>query len=299
MEDKSFVWLGIQEPKARKTKVSLKVTIPVLRQALDAGLVKDTYWFELLSDVSCGKLPKGFRIKNNTVFFRNKSKIYSSELPDKPSAIVESLISFFKSTAHLRSQQDVELEEKQKQLHTIRSSEKQNSWKKNKQRKVREAYIFAFCTKLRKDLSLEDSEFEQLYDLLFTSLYLGDIPTDSVKLEDNRIKEIEGLIYDEFTGIFYLQTKKAKKSKRILPAHVEELFSMGSKKKNASDKWNKYIDSIDKKRRANATYESESDNEDIEDEEEEGIIGDILDDIMTPELETKVERVGLCAFDLF
>jgi len=255
--------------KPRRTRTS-KILYPIFKEC--SSKIDDPFWKTTFIQCSCGKFPRGIKLKDNFLIFKKNKKIQQIELSTNLEEIIQICISIFKNISGLSSKLDIQKqrEEIEKNLKDI--PEEELTWKSIKGSKCKKYLINKYVNTLGDILQLNNNQKNELKTLINMGLLLDIINSSNIILKNNEINKIENLNYDTNSGKFILENKKQKKTNRLNKLKYikdNEYFSPSNKLENLNlhsfsfkEAWNNFIDKYIKGYKNTASLSSSMINED-------------------------------------
>jgi len=199
--------------------------------------IKDPFWIDVLVRASRGKFPTKFSYKEKTLSCKRTNKVQNLILPEDPLQAVMLIMEFFKKYAGLHSEEEQKISDLEIKNHV---SEPVNSWSKVK-KKMKKILVHNYVGSVSEYLCLSTVERNQFRDLVNQGLIVGYFGKDNIVVENNSIKEIEGIIFDKERRTFYrdasLKPKISKSSKKAESKKTEGVFYLA---------WEKYVSGLSK-----------------------------------------------------
>jgi hypothetical protein len=249
-------------PKKRK-KMLKPVVNPIFEQL--ANLTEDVFWKTIFLDCSRCKFPRGFTFKNNVLTFKKGNKMTCLELTSNLAESFTSCINFFQSAGGIMSKKDREkirkLEE-ERILEQIESDLDKN-WKDIKKENLKEVLLNEFIKEISEKLNFNEKEKNELSTTIKKGIILKYFNNDNIIMEDGKIIEIEGLIYDDEKRQHDIHEDCiSKKIRKPSDLGIEKI----KKTKNVVkfiDMWTKYLDNLEAKRNKKINSFSMTQNDSI------------------------------------
>ncbi|GAF68982.1 unnamed protein product [marine sediment metagenome] len=224
-----------------------------------AGLTEDKFWIAIFMECARGKFPRGFTFKNHLLTHKKGNKITRLELSKSPSDVYSSSKEFFSKMGGIMSQEDLKRLQKleDERLAEALKKDRDISWKQVKTEKMKDILICEFIKDISDSLNFDEEERKELS----TTIKKGFIMKyfKNIHMEDGRISEIDGLIYNgRGYEIDPKYTRMNKKKKSVgLGIELEERIEV-----NFLDAWEKYLEGLESKKvNRNHTYSTSTTNE--------------------------------------
>lgn len=232
--------------KNKKTKGIKEIIHPVFFEC--AKVVGDSFWIDKFNNAAIGKFPPKFYYNNGILIYRKGSKHITLNIPFDPTEAVPLCIEFFRVNAGIFSPLDEQQAIQYSRAHDAIAQE-DLTWKTSK--KIQESLISYYVNDMKDIMSLTNGQMEQLRQIIKVGISNKLFGVNNIKLENNRIYSIDGLLWNDQTKIFYINpefksqiqrghAKKTKDSTNIDMMSKDSIPQFGSK-------WTKYVESLDKK----------------------------------------------------
>lgn len=225
--------------KNKKQKTKKKIVYPIF---LDfAGETTDPFWMKKFNVWANGKLPKNFFISDNVLQYKKGNDNYTIKLTD-----VKSCIDFFKSHGGLFSKRE-EIEESSESTTPLESIEPvEVIWSKS-DKKNQELLIKEYTLSLAKSMHLSSKEHLLLLQTVRLAIASKNFNKSNIIINNNKIVEIHGLMWDKDLKIFKLDTSSRqikKKSEEVKCDDVMPDFpkDMIPNYRQRIEKYNKYYE---------------------------------------------------------
>lgn len=247
-----FPWKKNDKVKAVEPKKKKKVLKPIINPIFEScsNLTDDDYWKLTFLDCARGKFPKNFIYKNGLLTHKKGNKIQRLEVPNSPIEAFNLSIEFFRNVGGLVSANDrarLQKIEEEKLLEMFNFSN--TKWKDIKVEKVKEILISEFISDLCENHNFNEEEKKDLITTIKKGFMLEYFNKDNVIMEEGKIIEINGLIYNPEEKIYqidpdYVVRKQFKGSDSLGIEKDEEETPVI----NFMNIWIKYLNSLDSKR---------------------------------------------------
>lgn len=213
-----------------------------------ARITTDPFWIEKFNNASYGKMPAKFYFNDGNLSFRKGAKNIIFQVPINPYEAAPKCIEFFRSNAGIFSPLDQQnaLDLQQERIQTVAQRE-ELKWE-NTNKKLQEGLISYYVNDIKIVMNLSAEQVEQLRQTIKNGIASKVFCKTSIRLENNRIHSIDGLLWNDHDKIFYINpdlkpkiTRSYAKKKEVVEiAHKDTVPQFGTK-------WNKYVESLDKK----------------------------------------------------
>nr|QBK93600.1 MAG: uncharacterized protein LCPAC404_03040 [Pithovirus LCPAC404] len=191
---KPLPWFNktVKTAKKKKTAKVQKVIHPIFVEC--SKVVGDPFWKDFFIRMSKNKLPKGFRIKGNTLVCHDRTKTKHINFTDDILETASKCMQFLKEIANIMSMTDRE-EVRRNQIEEMKKANIPKVWSEIKKKKSeKRAAIIQYVSELTREYNLTLFESTDLLTLINLSYFLGQIGNDDVSYEKGHITEIRGLI---------------------------------------------------------------------------------------------------------
>lgn len=263
----------IATTKVKKTRGNKEIIHKIFSEC--AKILTDPFWIDKFNLAAIGKLPPKFYFNQEVLTYRKGAKCMTLIVSSNPHEAAIACIKFFHTNGGIFSAMDGQyaVDIQSTRIHSVLSQEKL-SWE-GASKKVKECLISHYINDQKLSMNLTSDKTEQLRQILRTGLFNGSFNKTNIRLENNRIYSIEGILWDG--KLFYIH-----------PDVKPTISRSYTKKKNASEfvdkdsipqfsiKWDKYTDILEKKKllniqRQNRFVEQDEDEDEDYDEDDEEI----------------------------
>lgn len=252
------------ETPVSKTKKPKKLLKPVINPIFEqlANLTEDNFWKTIFLDCSRGRFPRGFTFKNNLLKFKKGNKMTCLEITSNLVETFTSCMNFFQSAGGIMSKEDREKIKKMEEERILEQIEKDTdkNWKDIKKENLKEALLNEFIKEICEDLNFNEQEKIELTTTIKKGIILKCFNNDNIIMEDGKIFEIEGLVYNDKKRQHDIHkdflVKKSAKSSDLGIGKTQD-------KNNPCfiDMWVKYLDNLENKRNKKISSFSMTQNE--------------------------------------
>jgi len=233
------------KPKLSKRKKEKKILYPIFKDISNKiddieSLEDKVFWKSKFEEISIGKLPSKFTIKNGQIFYK-KTKIIDIEYDILNEMKIIHYIDIFKKNGVVNSLNKMNV------VTYSDNNTKSNIWK-NLTKNMKSCYLMKFSSKIIENYKLPSIKKFELYKFLKSSLLLDIINKDNIELNSYSITNIRGLIFvkNKFkidNDNIKLKAKKKDKEYKVKPTfQFSDSFSKLIKniKINKKNKFEKY-----------------------------------------------------------
>lgn len=237
-------------PKTRKIRGAKEVLPSNKIFAECAKVITDPFWIEKFNNASYGKMPPKCYYNDGNLSYRKGAKNIILQVPINPHEAAPKCIEFFRVNlcifSPLDQQNALDLQQ-ERAYHQSMMIPEELKWE-NTNKKVQESLISYYVNDIKVIMILNDDQVEQLRQTIKSGIAAKIFGKTSIELSNNRIKSIDGLLWNDQDKIFYINPElkpkitrtygKKKEQSEII--HKDSVPQFGLK-------WNKYVDSLDKK----------------------------------------------------
>lgn len=230
-----------------KAKPRIKSTVPILYPLFNqcAAEVQDPFWVNVFQRAATGKFPRKFNYREGFLHCKIGSRMYNIEVPENPYEAVHTCLEFFQKYGGLLSDQDLEKTKEKELIHAEKCRDRNlNTWSKIP-KKIREIMIENYLLKLEEDLGLtSNDERISLRNLVNIGCLLGYYNKDTIILENDAIREINGVVFDS-------KTRKFSIDESLIPKISKTCKKEENTKKTFSlvQEWCKLMESLDRSKK--------------------------------------------------
>lgn len=249
----SWLRAPINQPrgKVRKSKTIKQVLHPIFSEC--SRITADPFWIDLFTGASYGKMPRNFSYKDNTLIFKRTAKPITTPLPQNPYEAISVCMEFLRRHGGIVSDidQKVAREEQVARAEMEAALDIKDAGWNDYPKKVREALVELYISDCTQEHNLVAREERQLRHTIKVNVALGYFNGANINVSNRQINKIEGLIFDEESRVFTVDSSLQPKLPR--PSRSKEgstSLDHAAKKDtipNFSLKWCKYLEEVDKK----------------------------------------------------
>jgi len=232
-----------KKPQVKKS--NKKITNEIFEKCAD--LSEDRFWRDMFHDCARGKFPRGFSFKNNLITFRKGNKTDRVSISDSPVETYQITIDFFKKANGLMSKKDrdkISKEEEERLLEIL--SNKEINWKDVKTDKFKNILIHEFAYQISENSNFNKEERKQLITTIKKGIMLKCFNSRNIMMENKKIKEIKGLIFDYKKHEYIIDEKIYKnyiKNKKVIGLGLDT--EKRKPKISFLEDWKKYLEKLE------------------------------------------------------
>jgi hypothetical protein len=240
----------VQAPqRTRKTRGTKEVINKIFTDC--ANITSDPFWMDKFNSAATGKLPPKFSYHDGLLTYRKGAKCNTIEVSNNPYEASHACMEFFRVNGGIFSPLDEQnsLALQYSRAHAVLTQEKLTWGDANK--KVQECMLSYYVIDMKSRMNLSDMEVEQLRQTIrlgISGKYFG---KHNIHVDNKRIYSVDGLLWNEELRTFYINpdikpsvtrsyTRKKDGPPAIDPSQKDMIPQFGVK-------WNKYVESLDKK----------------------------------------------------
>jgi hypothetical protein len=240
----------VQAPqRARKVRGIKEVIHKIFADCANA--VDDPFWAEKFNTAARGKFPRGFGYNDGILSFRKGAKCHQLEVSANPYEAAFACMEFFRGNGGIFSPMD---EQQSLELQHARSqavlTQQQLTWG-DANKKIQECMLSHYVIGMKSLMELTDLEMEQLRQTIRLGIANKFFGKHNIHVDNNRIHSIGGLLWDNQDRRFYINPDLKPNSTRTYTRNKEGPAAIDPSQKDMIPqfgiKWNKYIESLDKK----------------------------------------------------
>lgn len=177
-----------------------------------AQFTLDPYWRQVFEECAKGHFPRGSGInpEGDVIYFRGKNlnnrNYVSYRLSTEPETTFKELKQYFQSELGLRSKQDrKKIRDEIDEICEGLQKTFIGSWQNIKKKKIRDPIIRKYILELKHKYELSDKETAEVAQMVKLGFLFNWITNEQVDYEDQCIKDITSLHFDEKTRRFHLE----------------------------------------------------------------------------------------------
>lgn len=233
--------------KSKSTKKEKPVLYPVFERC--SQISDDSYWQTIFSDCARGKFPRYFYYQNGLITWRKGNKIDRVLVSEDPTTddiydVYNISTDFFRAKAGMYSVADKERMKKEEERLLSEKKCKDFIWSNINKKKVKDLLITDYVASLSRDYNLSETEKTDLITTIKSGFLLKYFK--NVEMEDGRITDIEGLVWNDDKERFEIETryKKKKSFKRNYGLGIE--IEDKQPPVDFIKEWEKYLETLEK-----------------------------------------------------
>ena len=164
----------------------------------------DPYWQTIFKNCAINKFPRGFFYTAGMMTHRKGKKVTRKEIPSDPYEAYETCTAFFKDSAGILSPKDKVQLQKEEEEKVAKSMYVIRTWKDVKSDKLKNLLINNYVNYLCDKHNYDNEQKKYLKTTIRTGILLKYFNEKNIIIHDGRIKNIEGLIYDEDKAMYII-----------------------------------------------------------------------------------------------
>ena len=194
-------WLNtpIQKPKMKRSK---KTTEDAFQIFLDfSERIDNPEWKTFFHKLYTGKFPHGYSYRNQTLFFRKRTKIEKLDIQDNSNETMNKVITFFKNYGGFSN-----ISENGNIFdYLVSQTPVFKNWKDIRSKKTKQFFIQKYVDEEIEKNNLSASEKRSLLDTIHTGFLLKSIESSDIEFNEQRIMQIKTLKWNENIRKYELQ----------------------------------------------------------------------------------------------
>lgn len=216
-----------------------------------AGVINDPFWIEKFNLAAIGKFPQKFSFHDGALVYRKGAKCHSIDVSNNPYEAAYACMDFFRSHGGIFSPMDEQhsLALQYDRAHAAQT-QKQLTWG-DANKKMQECMLSHYIMNMKELMGLSDSEVEHLRQTIRLGIANKYFGKHNIRVDNNRIHSIEGLLWNNETRTFYLHPELKPIAARSYSRNKDGPAAVDPSQKDMVPqfvvKWNKYVESIGKK----------------------------------------------------
>lgn len=231
-------WLAtpIQKPKMKRSKKTNDDAYQIFQDFSEK--VENQEWKAFFQKLYTGKFPHGYSFRNQTLFFRKRTKIEKLDLQDSSNDTLDKVMNFFQMYgAFTNSDDDLNIFD-----YLVQHVEPYRSWKDIRSKKTKQFFIQKYADELALQYELNATEKKCLLDTIHTGFLIRTIDSGDIEFENKKITNIKTLVWSEENREFELIQDS--KNQRINRKNTSEKVSKSSYLAH----WSKFLSHLVKER---------------------------------------------------
>jgi hypothetical protein len=227
-------WLNtpIQKPKMKRSKRTNDEAYQVFQDFSER--MENLEWKAFFLKLYTGKFPHGYSYRNQTLFFRKRTKIEKLDLQDSSNDTLSKVMNFFEIYGGFNNTDDnLNIFD-----YLVSHIEPYRSWKDIRSKKTKQFFIQKYADDMEVKYHLSLTEKKCLLDTIHTGFLIRSIDSGDIEFEDKKITNIKTLNWLEERRDFVLIENV--KNQRMSRKATSEKVS----KNSFSAHWTKFLSQI-------------------------------------------------------
>lgn len=184
-----------------------KIKYPLFNECMNR--CDSVFWKTFFKNLSFGKIPKGFVLRENTIYVTGLRKFLI--INENPDVCTEEIIEFMKDCGYISEEEKLLLQKRYIEEMTESSSTSNCSWSSITSKKMKDIHINNFIYRISEAYNLTSKQRNELMVILKIGFSLGNITNDDIIFSEGRIVNINGIEFND--GRFIIQRQATKKLK--------------------------------------------------------------------------------------
>lgn len=180
-------WLNtpIQKPKIKRSK---KTNDDAFQIFIDfAEKIESEEWKTFFNKLYTGKFPHGYSYRNQTLFFRKRTKIEKLDIQDSSNETMNKVMNFFKNYGGFSNiGEDTNIFD-----FLVSKTPVYKNWKDIRSKKTKQFFIIKYVDELTEKHQLNVSERKSLLDTIHTGFLLKSIESCDIEFDNQKINNIK------------------------------------------------------------------------------------------------------------
>lgn len=215
-----------------------------------ALVVDDPFWVDKFNTAAAGKLPRGFNYNDGLLSYRKGAKSHTLEVSNNPYEAAHACMEFIRSNGGIFSTMDQQDSLELQYARARTGITQQLTWG-DANKKIQECMLSYYVTGMKGVMSLTENEGNQLRQTIRLGIANKFFGKHNIVVGNNRIQSIDGLLWNNENRKFYINPELKPNSTRSYSRNKDGPPTIDPSQKDMipqfSVKWNKYIESIDRK----------------------------------------------------
>jgi hypothetical protein len=227
-------WLAtpIQKPKMKRSKRTNDEAYQVFQDFSER--IENAEWKAFFQKLYTGKFPHGYSYRNQTLFFRKRTKIEKLDLQDSSNETLTKVKNFFEMYGGFNNSDDnLNIFD-----YLVSHIEPYRNWKDIRSKKTKQFFIQKYADELETRYQLSSIEKKYLLDTIHTGFLIRSIDSSDIEFQDKKILNIKTLSWDQEKREFGLIDNV--KNQRMSRKATSEKVS----KSSFSAHWTKFLSQI-------------------------------------------------------
>ena len=215
-----------------------------------AEITQDQFWVEKFNNAAIGKFPAKFSFRDGILVHKKGAKNKSLELSNNKYEAASACMEFFRVNGGIFSPTDEQNSIALQCARTQDNSAPQLTWT-TANKKLQECLISYYIMNMKHVMGLKNAEVEQLRQSILLGIFNKFFGKHNIRLEDNHIYSIEGLLWNDDTRTFFIDSRLKPVMARKYARKTDGGIIIDSNQKDTVPQflrnWMKYVDFLDKK----------------------------------------------------
>lgn len=238
--------MTVAPQKPRKMRSTKEIVNKIFAECAES--IEDKYWIDKFKAASHGKFPRYFTYSDGILTYRKNTRSSTLQVSENAYEAAFECMEFFRVNGGLFSPTDAQYAT---QLQQTRSQIEQPplTWE-NANKKLQECLLSYFVMDTKDEKQLNKTEVEQLRQVFRAGISNKFFTKSNIHIEGNRIKKVDGLLWDKEKRIFYVDPKlKPATSRNYSRSKDDDDDSPQSEYKDLvpqfNARWSKYVEHVD------------------------------------------------------
>jgi hypothetical protein len=231
-EFQNWLTTPIQKTKMKRSKRMNDEAYQIFQDFSEK--VENQEWKAFFQKLYTGKFPHGYSFRNQTLFFRKRTKIEKLDIQDINNETLHKVMNFFQMYGGFTNMDDnLNIFD-----YLVSQIEPYRSWKEIRSKKTKQFFIQKYVDELGTKYHLTNLEKRCLLDTIHTGFLIRTIDSNDIEFENKKIMNIKTLAWNEYRHEFELVENL--KNQRVSRKNTSEKIS----KNSYSAHWTKFLSHI-------------------------------------------------------
>ncbi len=231
-EFQNWLTTPIQKTKIKRSKRMNDEAYQIFQDFSEK--IESQEWKAFFQKLYTGKFPHGYSFRNQTLFFRKRTKIEKLDITDASNDTLNKVMHFFEMYGGFTDSSDnLNIFD-----YLVSEIEPYRSWKEIRSKKTKQFFIQNYVDDLGDKYKLNNQEKKYLLDTIHTGFLIRAIDSGDIDFENKKITNIKTLVWNDESRTFDLIENM--KHQRISRKNTCEKTS----KSSYSAHWSKFLSYI-------------------------------------------------------
>jgi len=215
-----------------KSSRVVEIIHPIFLKCCDHAC--DKFWVKVFEDLAIGKMPFGVYLSKDMLYFKGKCSDFLNFEIDKDNGLYNHDITYvFLANVVGVMSPDQKIK---KQIDFESTDNERNNWSDIKKKTTKDLMIELYAIDMQNKHGLSIVQTRYLISVVCMALFFKSLPASNITIQNNRIREIEGISFSKNKINFDLELYN---NNEDVSSHTN-----GNVRKSMIDNWKKYLEEL-------------------------------------------------------